>query len=116
MMSGDVKASRRMEVEAAGIRALERKPDISVPEGFAARVGRSLPAKAPSRASMRPMFGRTAGYLAAAAMTVVLMVLARLYPEALEAGRGFVFALDVLLLAQLLVVGLWLGLRSGELE
>jgi len=116
MMRDEWKASKRNEVEAAAVRALERRPEIAVPEGFAARLAQSVPAKTPSRAGLRPVFGRMAGYLALAAMTMVLMVLARTHPEALEAGRGVVFAVEVLLLAQLLAVGLWLGLWGDGRE
>ncbi len=65
---------------------------------------------------MRAVFGRAAGYLAVVAMTVVLAILSRMHPEAFEAGRGFVFAVEVLLVAQLLAVGLWLGMRSDEFK
>jgi len=100
----------------AAAETLERRPEIAVPEGFAARVAHAVPVKAPSRGAARPAFGRTAGYLAVAVMTVVLVVLTRTHPEALEAGRGFLFLVEVLLLAQLLAVGLWLGMQNGGLE
>ncbi len=100
----------------AAAETLERRPEIAVPEGFAARVAHAVPAKKLSRAATRPVFGRTAGYLAVVVMTAVLVVLTRMHPEALEAGRGFLFLLEVLLLAQLLAVGLWLGMQNGEIE
>jgi hypothetical protein len=111
-----IKDATTSEVEAAVVRALERRPEIVVPERFAARVARSLTAKSPARAAARPVFGPTAGYLAAAAIMVVLIILARTHPEALEAGRGFLFAVELLLVAQLLAVGLWLGIRDRGLE
>jgi hypothetical protein len=109
-MSDDSK--RTEQVETMVVRALERKPEIEVPTDFAARVAQSLPAKPASQLPIRPIFGRVAGYLAAVAVMVGLLVLAKTHPEALEAGRGFVFGMEILLLAQLLAVGLWLGMRD----
>ena len=110
-MSDDSK--RTEQVEAMVVRALERKPEIAVPQDFAARMARAVPAEAPARSAVRPMFGRAAGYVAVVAMMVVLMILAKMHPEALEAGRGFVFAIEVVLLTQLLAVGYWLGMKSN---
>ena len=112
-MNEDLKNARQIEFEARVDRALERRPEITIPADFAARVARSLPAKEPLHAQIRPVFGQTAGYVALAAMMVVLLVLARIHPEAFEAGRGFVFAVELVLVAQLLAVGFWLGTRSS---
>ena len=112
-MMEDLKNARQIEFEARVDRALERSPEVTLPADFAARVARSLPAKEPLPVQIRPVFGQTAGYLALAAMMVMLLVLARMHPEALEAGKGFVFVVELLLVAQLLAVGVWLGTRSS---
>ncbi len=106
---------RKTREEAAVIRALEHRPEIAIPEGFAARVARSAPPRATVRSAARPVFGRAAGYLAVATITLVLVLLTQAQPEALEAGRGFVFAVELLLVAQLLAVGLWLGTQRDDL-
>jgi hypothetical protein len=116
MTHEDLKSREQMDVEAMVTRALERRPEIAVPEDFAARVARSLPAKEPKGAEARPVFGRAAGYLATAAMMVVLVALALMHPEALSAGRGFLFAVEMLVVAQLLAVVFWLGMKSDGLE
>jgi len=112
-MTEDLKTEEQIAVEAAVIRTLERRPEIAVPEGFAARVARSMPAKAPKRGSIRPGFGRAAAYLAVAVIIFVLALMTWEHPGALETGRGILFLVEVLLLGQLLAVGLWLGMRSG---
>ena len=103
------------ERNAAIVRALERKPEFQIPDNFAARVAGSVPASIPAGESAvarcYPHFGVAAGYLVAAMAVVVLLVLTRLHPEALEAGRGFLFAMEVVLLVQLLAIGFWLGTR-----
>lgn len=113
-MTEDSTSGRQLEIEAKVVAALQRRPEIAVPAEFAARVARAMPAKVHSRGASRPMFGRLAGYLAVAAMMAVLLALAWRHPAALEAGRGFVFAVELLLVAQLLAVGLWLGIKSDN--
>jgi hypothetical protein len=112
-MTEDLRTEEQTAVEAAVVRALERRPEITIPEGFAARVARSMPAKVPRRGAIRPGFGRAAAYLAIAAIIPVLALMTWEHPKALEAGRGILFVVEVLLLGQLLAVGLWLGMRSG---
>ncbi len=112
-MREELRSEGRIEMEKTVIQALERKPEIAVPEDFAARVARSMPAELPARAEARPMFGQAAGYLAVAVLAIALLVLTWKYPEALEAGRGFLFAVELLLVAQLLAVGFWLGIKNN---
>jgi hypothetical protein len=94
--------------------ALEQRPEIAVPAGFAARLMGRLADERPGgsyRTRRRVSVGRTVGYVSAAATTVALAAVAIANPGALEAGKTIAFGLEMLLVAELLGVGLWLGTR-----
>ena len=98
--------------EAALTRALERRPEVAIPRGFSARIVASLPPIPPVRSRSAVRFGQITAYAVALAVVFALLVLTRLYPEALETGHGLLFAIEIVLLAQLLAIGYWLGTRS----
>ncbi len=101
-------------LENALTSALEKRPEAHVPADFAARVMNRLPDEQPGKVlSDRKGLGvaRTVGYLSAAATTAALAAIALWNPAAVETGKTVAFAVEMLLLAELLGVGLWLGTR-----
>lgn len=92
--------------------ALERRPEIAVPENFAARIVASLPAVRPAQRTARVThYGRTAAYLCMLLLTAGLVALPILRPASiLNLGSGaalleIAFTLELMLL--LLCWELW---------
>ena len=100
------------EREAALTRALERRPEVAVPQDFSARMVASLPPVPPATSRSAVRFGKITAYALAFVVVFTLLVLTRLYPATLETGRGLLFAMEIVLLVQLLAIGYWLGTRS----
>lgn len=91
--------------------ALERKPDIAVPADFQLRLRAALSAEPYQRPTTHISFARATAYIVAACMAVVLAVLAALHPDAVKAPESMSFALEIIIVAQLMAVGFWLGTR-----
>ncbi len=96
-------------MEAAITRALERQPEVVVPEDFAARVRASLPAQPKARA--RRSVGRIAGTAAAAGLIVALCWLA---PHTQPSFASVAFDMEMLLLVELAGVAAWLAMRPHD--
>ena len=111
-MTNDFEAAEK--IEGAVVRALERRPEVPVPEDFAAKMVCLLPPKERPRTALRPIYGHIAGYIGAVLTMIVLAVLTRSHPEAIQPGQGFLFGVEMLLVAQLLAVGYWLGMKGDE--
>ena len=84
-------------------RALERRPEPSVPMDFAARVAVALPPPAPARKPVR--VGRTAGLAAVAVLGAALFALA---PHATPAFNNWAFDFELVVIAQLGGIAYWL--------
>jgi hypothetical protein len=98
--------------ESLLIAALERRPEIAVPADFQLRLRASLASEPARRLTKRVSFARATAYVAAVCMAVVLVVLTMLYPEAIKVPESMTFIVELLIVAQLMAVGLWLGTRS----
>lgn len=113
-MNGKEPAEAGQNCEAEVVRALEQRTAVVVPEDFANRMAQAMPARTLSEREIMPSFGRAAGYAATVLIMLALVLLARIRPEGLVAGTGFTFAVELFLVAQLLVVGFWLGKRRDS--
>ncbi len=94
-------------------RALERQPPVEVPEGFAARVAQSMPARAVRRGrwAVAPgSAGKTAALAAAGLLAVALFVLA---PHAGASFSSVAFDVELLVLAELAALGYGLARMLG---
>jgi len=105
------KAMKEMDQQIVG--ALERHPQLAVPEGFAARVVQALPAGVAQRRwfAIRPgSAGQTVALAAALLLAAALFVLAP------HAGRSFssvAFDVELLVLVELAAVGYALARMLG---
>ena len=94
------------EDDAMLSRALDRKPRVAAPEGFAARVAASLPPQ--RRRRVRVPVGRLAAAASALAVTLVMFALAgRAHPGL----NNFAFDMELLMLVELCGIGWYFGLR-----
>jgi hypothetical protein len=91
--------------------ALERRPEITIPADFHQRLHASIAAEPAVPTKMPVSFGRATAYLAAFCLAVVLVGLTVLYPNAVKAPESMTFILELIILAQLMAVGFWLGMR-----
>ena len=98
-----------MVEDAALDRALECKPAIDLPPGFAARLMERLPEDQPAAKATR--FGSTAATVSIGLIALVLIGLVGTDPGAFVAGRGFGFVFEMMLLTELLAVAFWVGVR-----
>jgi hypothetical protein len=90
---------------------LERKPAIAIPADFHLRLRASIAAEPASRANTHVSFARATAYFAAFCLAFVLVALTVIYPNAIKAPESMTFVLELMLLAQLMAVGFWLGMR-----
>ncbi len=97
------------EFEAGITRALDRKPEVAVPADFAARVRAALPAQ-PKVRTQRSV-GRIAAGVAAVGLVLALCVLA---PHARPGVQNMAFALEMVLVVELVGVAAWLGMRRSD--
>jgi len=92
--------------EAKLTQALEQQPVVVVPETFAARVRAALPAQPVRRQRMSAR--RVTGVVGASVLVVALCWLA---PHAAPSFSSLAFDMELLLLAELAGVAMWLGSR-----
>jgi len=97
------------EFEDAITRALDRKPEVRIPVDFAAKVRAALPAKPKVRTERS--VGRIAAGVAAAGLVLALCVLA---PHARPGVQNMAFALEMVLVVELVGVAAWLGMRRSD--
>ena len=97
------------EFEAGITRALDRKPEVAVPADFAAKVRAALPAQ-PKVRTQRSV-GRIAAGVAAVGLVLALCVLA---PHARPGVQNMAFALEMVLVVELVGVAAWLGMRRSD--
>ena len=94
------------------VRVLERKPQVEIPEGFAARVARQVSAARVAVPVRAPRFGSSIGLICAVLSAVAMLLLA---PR--TAGHDpFWMALQWLLCAQFCALTAWLGLSRQETD
>lgn len=98
------------EFEDAITRALDRKPEVTVPVDFAAKVRASLPAQPKVR--VQRSAGRMAAGVGAAGLLVALCWLA---PHARPSFASVAFDLEMVLVLELVGVAAWLGMRRSDL-
>jgi len=97
------------EFEAGITRALDRKPEVVVPADFAARVRAALPAQPKVRTE------RSVGRIAAGVATVgLVLALCVLAPHARPGVQNMAFALEMVLVVELVGVAAWLGMRRSD--
>jgi len=81
--------------------ALERRPEIVVPTGFAARVAASMPGRRPVRVTH---YGRNAIYACILLLTAALAVLAATHPVSWLDLHSMVTLLEMALTGELLLL------------
>jgi hypothetical protein len=112
-MSDGTEAMDARLMDAKIVGALEAKPEVRIPAGFAARVAGQLPSR--RVAAVTPLrYGLLAMRIAMAVLAVAMVVLA-----AHAVGRTALgVALEWTLCAELVAIGMWLGglgrVRTGE--
>ena len=105
----DAMSDEERVVDAAITRALERRPEVVVPEGFAARVRAALPSQPKVRER------RSVGRIAAGAAAVgLLLALCWLAPHARPSFESVAFDLEMVLVVELVGVAAWLGMRRSD--
>jgi hypothetical protein len=108
MKEREVAMSDANEFEAGITRALDRKPEVVVPADFAARVRAALPAQPKVRTE------RSVGRIAAGVATVgLVLALCVLAPHARPGVQNMAFALEMVLVVELVGVAAWLGMRRS---
>ncbi len=95
--------------EDAVTRALDRKPEVVVPEDFAAKVRAALPAQPKVR--VQRSVGRGVAVVAAAGLVLALCWLA---PHARPSIDSMAFDLEMVLVVELMGVAAWLGMRRSD--
>jgi len=111
-MSGD----QATEFEGKLTAALERRPPVKTSAGFAARVMERLPEGQPLLPERQlpedvSRVGTRVAYVSIAMVAATLLLLVLEDPAAFAAGRGFAFVFEMMLVAELMAVGFWLGTR-----
>lgn len=98
------------ELDHRILRALEAAPELQIPDDFAARVSRKLPAKRP--VSLKPThYGRNAMLIGMVITLATLLVLT------MHNGTHAAFGLSQsLLLGQFIALTVWLSVRSQSLN
>jgi hypothetical protein len=94
--------------EAKLTRALEQRPEVAVPAEFAARVRAALPAQMPVRARGTVRVSRTAAMVSG---VVLLVAMCWLAPHSSASFRSAAFDMELVLLAELAGVVVWMGMR-----
>ena len=109
----DEVAQQMRELDARIVAALERRPGVQVPEGFAARVAAQLPARRVSAYRQVRLKATRYGVSAAAACLIVLAV-AMLGLAPAQIDGPFWKAMEWTLCAQFCLLAAWLGVwRRG---
>jgi hypothetical protein len=94
--------------DAVVTRAIERRPEVSVPVNFAARVAAALPSQRPRRNPMQ--VGRIAAFVAAGVLAVAMCLLA---PHATPTFGSLAFDFELVVIVQLGGIAYWLTARRG---
>jgi hypothetical protein len=96
----------------AMLAALEVKPDPPIPADFAARMARLAHAQPVRRPRIQTHYGRAAGWVSLLVLAVVIAVLSPVTMAADTMRLTPLAVVEYILIAQLLVLALWLGTRS----
>ncbi|QEE26616.1 hypothetical protein FTW19_00495 [Terriglobus albidus] len=102
-MTEDLDRNQNLDLRIA--EALDRGPQITVPEGFAARLASRLPQQAPARPVM-PVFRYT--YSRRLAMVCVALLAAALLVVAASRPSNFTVA-EVIFVGEMALLTLWLA-------
>ena len=97
--------------EAALQVALERKPEVSVPTDFAARVAAQAATLSPSRTSRVPHFARLTALVVSVIVALSLFALA---PRTAASFGNLAFDIEVVVLLQLGLLAWWLTKQPGQ--
>ena len=104
-MTEDLDRNQNLDLRIA--EALDRGPQITVPEGFAARLASRLPEQAPARSAMpvfRYTYSRRLAMVCVALLAVILLVVATSKPS------NFTVA-EAIFVGELALLTLWLSRR-----
>jgi hypothetical protein len=104
-MTEDLDRNQKLDLRIA--EALDRGPQITVPEGFAARLASRLPEPAPARSVMpafRYTYSRRLAMICVALLAVILLVAAASKPS------NFTMA-EAIFVGELALLTLWLSRR-----
>jgi len=104
-MTEDLDRNQNLDLRIA--EALDRGPQVTVPEGFAARLVSRLPQQAPAR-SMMPVFRYT--YSRRLAMVCVALLAVALLVVAASRPSNFIVA-EAIFIGELALLTLWLSSR-----
>ena len=106
MKYADDMQSQDDNFDAVVTRAIERRPEVTVPMNFAARVAAALPPAMPRRQPMQ--VGRTVALVSAGALAIAMFALA---PHAAPTFASLAFDFELVVIAQLAGIGYWLTVR-----
>jgi hypothetical protein len=112
MVDGEEMTAQMRKLDAQVVEALERKPRVVIPQGFAARAALQASALRAHVAVRAPRFGLTAVVICAVLSAAAMLLLA---PR--TAGHdAFWMALQWVLCGQFCALTAWLGLSRQETE
>jgi hypothetical protein len=92
--------------------ALQRKPDVRVPEDFAAKLAASVPDRALRLRTATVRVRRIGDKVAAVALVVLAVAMLALAPR--TAGSTFYLAMEWILIAQFCSLAVWIEITSGD--
>ena len=99
-------ARTSVDMESRIDRAIENKPDARVPADFAAKVAARAVAQPLRRRRFKPQFGPMIALISAPLAALALFVLA---PHTAPSVKSLSFDAEVVLLAELALIGLWIS-------
>jgi hypothetical protein len=96
--------------------ALEAKPQIAIPENFAARVAAGLPPPPnPRRSRLRPQYGRVVAFASLGILVAGMASIAVVSPQWLVANRAIWLLIETLTLAETGAIAYWLGRQNDSM-
>ena len=104
------RTSTAADMESRIDRAIEHKPEVQIPSDFAARVSARAAAQPLRRRRYKPQFGPMIALLSAPIAALALFVLA---PHSAPNLKNLSFDAEVVLLAELAVIGWWTTRAAG---
>lgn len=98
--------SASADMESRIDRAIERKPQVQIPADFAAKIAARAVARPLRRRRFKPQFGPMIALLSAPLAAIALFALA---PHAAPNLKSLSFDAEVVLLAELALIGWWIS-------